>query len=105
MLTYHCYIWLIGPIQPLIRATFACRRASGNHPTKHCLKQDRPCSNLDRGWFFVLSGLCVGDAEPLHFGDECGALQAEPCGCALRASNDPIGFSQCLDDVFTLSIL
>ena len=51
-----------------------------------------------------LSGLSARDAEPLHLGDQRRALQSEPAGGAFRASDDPVGFSQCLDDMLALGI-
>ena len=47
-----------------------------------------------------LSGLSARNAEPLHLGDQRRALQPESGGRAFRASDDPIGFSQRLDDMF-----
>jgi len=41
---------------------------------------------------------------PLHLGDHGCALQPESGGCTLRASDDPVGFSQRLEDMFTLGI-
>ena len=51
-----------------------------------------------------LSSLHAGDAELLHLGDQCGALQADPGGGAFHAANDPVGFSQRLENVVTRGI-
>jgi len=54
--------------------------------------------------FSGLSGLSARNAEPLHLRDQRRALQAEPGGCAFRASNNPVGFGQRLDDVVALGV-
>jgi hypothetical protein len=57
------------------------------------------------GCFVPLLGLSTGDTEPLHFVDQRCAQQTEPGGCAFWATDDPVGFGQCLEDVFALGIL
>src|SRR5260221_3529606 len=57
------------------------------------------------GWFVPLLGLSTRNAEPLHLVDQRRPLQTEPGGCAFLASDDPVGFGQCLEDVFALGIL
>ena len=52
-----------------------------------------------------LLGLSTGDAEPLHLEDQRRASQTEPGGCAFWAADDPVGFGQCLEDMFALDIL
>src|SRR5258705_7324556 len=45
------------------------------------------------------------NAQPLHFGNECRALESESGRGAFETSDDPVGLSQSLNDVFTLGIL
>src|SRR6185436_17247822 len=64
--------------------------------TESCVLQNRNPPSSSQG---------SRNAQPLHFGNECRALESESGRGAFETSDDPVGLSQSLNDVFTLGIL
>ena len=51
-----------------------------------------------------LSRLSARDAQALHLRNQRRALQTESGGRSFRASDDSVGFGQCLNDMVALGI-
>jgi hypothetical protein len=98
---------LIPPPERSFQSPSGCRGVSialcGSVNTAILFAEPRMLVVVSR--YDPLSGLSARDAEPLHLGNQRRALQPESGGCAFRASDDPIGFSQRLDDVLALGVL
>jgi hypothetical protein len=62
----------------------------------------RGVGGTDEVWAVIASVEIIhsGDAEFVHFGLQCGAFQAEACGCASRARQNSSGLPENVDDVF-----
>src|SRR5262245_283577 len=89
-----------GPVVKVILSSKYCSAFAGLFFVNVCvIQQQRRITNrtCDRR---RCSRLNPADAEPLHHSRQRRALQTEAGRRTLRAADDPVGFSQRLDDMF-----